>query len=75
MTTNWQFKVVKSQRGMDGKWFHYRAAATFAEEAEARQYAKQWADGDRSPGTRILVISRREIEGPIGPTHSVAEYR
>jgi hypothetical protein len=74
MTKGWQYKVVKSQRGMDGKWFSYPAAATFAGEAEARLYAADFA-ANQQTGTRILVISRRRFEGPIGPTNSVAEYR
>lgn len=74
----WRFKVVKSQRGNDGRWFSYPAAATFSEEADARSYAERFAASQRAAGvvgTRINVLSRRRFEGPFGPTNYVAEYR
>lgn len=76
--TTWNFKVVKSQRGTDGKWFSYPAAATFEVEAEARKYAEKFAASQRSAGVagiRINVLSRRKFGGPFGRTNNVAEYR
>ena len=70
MTSNWKFKVVKSQRGGDGKWFAYRAAMTTADESEAREYARDFAANQAAAGvvgTRINVLTR-------GGKH-VAEYR
>lgn len=78
MAKQWQYKVVKSQRGMDGKWFAHPAAATFVSEADARQYAETFAAEQRAAGvagTRINVLSRRKIAGDFGPTNNVAEYR
>lgn len=75
---NWQFRVVKSQRGTDGKWFDYATAATFATEDAARKYAESFAVEQRAAGvagTKINVLSRKRIEGDFGPTNHVAEYR
>ena len=59
-TSQWTHKVVKTQRGMDGKWFRYPAAATFASEPQAHDYAKQFAAEQKGvPGTRILVVARK----------------
>jgi len=76
MARNWNYKVVKSQRGMDGRWFSYPAAATFETEAKAREYAAQFAAQQRGiGGTRINVLSRRQFDGSVGRTNNVAEYR
>jgi len=75
---NWQFRVVKSQRGGDGKWFAHPTAATFATEDAARKYAESFAAEQRAAGvigTRINVLSRAARDGDFGPTHHVAEYR
>lgn len=58
--TKWAFKVVKAQRGMQGQWFRYRAAATFETQAEAEKYAREFAEDQRGvAGTRILVVARK----------------
>lgn len=67
---NWKFKVVKSQRGIDGQWFHYPAAMTTADEVQARKYAEDFAASQRAAGivgTRINVLTRGG--------KNVAEYR
>lgn len=74
----WKYRVVKSQRGLDGKWFTCPAAATFKTELEAREYAEQFAVRQRAAGVvgaMISVLSRRRLIGNFGPTNSVAEYR
>jgi hypothetical protein len=74
MTQNWQFKVVKSMRGMNGKWFAFPIAATFETEVEARRYAEEFVAEQRASGVagaRINVFSRRKIPG----LNSIAEYR
>ncbi len=74
----WSYKVVKSQRGLDGKWFRHPAAATFQELDEAISYAKQFAASQENAGvggTRINVLSRRLVSGDFGPTQDIAEYR
>ena len=56
----WTHKVVKTQRGMKGEWFRYPAAATFPSQAEAEEYAREFAEDQRGvAGTRILVVARR----------------
>lgn len=56
----WAYKVVKTQRGGDGKWFRYRAAFTTADESAAIAYAEQFAaDQAGVPGTRIIVVTRK----------------
>lgn len=68
MAKKWTHKVVKVQRGGDGKWFNYRAAATFTSEASAVAYAKRFASEQCASGitgTRIVVRSRKK-----GPTLS-----
>jgi hypothetical protein len=56
----WAYKVVKTQRGNQGQWFRYPAAATFATQSEAEQYAEQFAADQRGvAGTRILVVARK----------------
>lgn len=56
----WAFKVVKSQRENQGEWFRYRAAATFAAQADAEQYARDFASEQAGvPGTKILVVARK----------------
>jgi hypothetical protein len=58
----WTVKVVKSQRGGDGQWFRYPAAATFTDEAEAIAYAEQFAADQKAAGvtaTRFLVLARK----------------
>ncbi len=57
---NWNYKVVKMQRGTQGQWFAYPAAATFEDEATAVAYAERFAaEQARIPGTRILVVTRK----------------
>ena len=57
--TAWTHKVVKVQRGTDGKWFAHRAAATFASEPEARQYAEAFSiEQAQIAGTKITVQTR-----------------
>lgn len=64
----WNYKVVKSQRGMDGKWFRYPAAATFEHFSDAEQYATEFAASQAGvSGTRINVLTRGGV--------SVAEHR
>ena len=75
---NWQFRVVKSQRGCDGKWFALPGGATFESRDAACKYAASFAAEQRAAGvagTRINVLSRKKIEGDFGPTNNVAEYR
>jgi len=56
----WAFKVVKTQRGCQGEWFRYPAAATFADQVEAEAYAREFADEQKGvAGTRILVVARK----------------
>lgn len=58
--TNWTYKVVKVQRGGDGKWFDYPTAATFCNEGNAIKYAEQFADEQRQvAGTKIVVRTRK----------------
>lgn len=57
----WTYKVVKMQRGMDGRWHSYRAAGTFGSELEAREYAEAFASDQRVAGvvgTKITVQTR-----------------
>lgn len=59
MATTWTHKVVKTQRGMQGEWFAYRAAGTFGSEADARVYAEAFAHEQAGvAGTRITVQTR-----------------
>lgn len=56
----WAYKVVKTQRGTQGEWFRHRTAATFAEQADAEEYARRFATEQRGvAGTRILVLARK----------------
>src|SRR5690606_31200438 len=58
----WLFKVAKRMRGMDGDWFDFPTAATFATEDDARAYAERFAmeQGQGGAGdARIDVRSRR----------------
>lgn len=56
----WTHKVVKTQRGNNGQWFRYPAAATFANEADAIAYAESFAaEQSDIAGTRILVVTRK----------------
>lgn len=74
----WKYKVVKSQRGMQGQWFSYPAAATFEDLEEAKAYAEEFAAEQRAAGvagTRINVFSRKKFDGPYGRTDGVAEYK
>lgn len=71
----WQYKVVKSMRGLQGQWFDFPTAATFETQAEARKYAKEFAESQKAGGVRTArycVRSRRK--GPCGG-YTVAEYR
>ena len=43
MTNRWNYKVVKSMRGMQGEWFNFPTAATFETEQEAIDYAAEFA--------------------------------
>jgi hypothetical protein len=55
----WSHKVVKTQRGNQGKWFRYPAAKTFNSVDEASQYAGEFALEQKGvQGTKILVIDR-----------------
>jgi len=74
---SWTHKVVKSQRGMDGKWF-VQSSKTFAGEQAAREFAERFAAEQQAAGvvgTRINVLSRKSFAGEFGPTNNVAEYR
>jgi hypothetical protein len=74
----WQFRVVKSQRGRNGQWFPYESAATFATQNDAVQYAERFAREQRAAGvvgTRINVMSRKIMDGDFGPTYNVAEFK
>lgn len=77
--TGWTHKVVKMQRGTDGKWFAHSTAATFGSEAEARAYAERFVAEQRAAGvvgTRINVVARKVFVGDLGfSTNHVAEYR
>ncbi len=56
----WNYKVVKTQRGSQGQWFRYPAAATFATKSEAEDYARNFAAQQRGvAGTRVLVVARK----------------
>lgn len=58
----WTHKVVKMSRGVDGKWFAFRAAGTFADAESAIGYAREFASEQRVAGvsgTRIAVVSRK----------------
>ena len=62
--STWTHKVVKAQRGSQGEWFRYRAAATFGNETDARQYAEQFAAEQAGVGgTKILVLTRKGADG------------
>jgi len=55
----WTHKVLKRQRGGDGKWFRYPAAATFPSLEAARKYASEFAAEQRGvAGTCIDVETR-----------------
>ena len=60
-TTNyWTHKVVKSQRGMNGEWFRYRAATTTRDVGQAIAYARRFAAAQAGvAGTKILVVQRK----------------
>ena len=74
--SNWTHKVVKSQRGADGKWFYYPSTSRFNTEEGALHYAKQFAAEQAGvPGTRILVLSRKSFAGEFGRTNCVAEFK
>ncbi len=70
---SWTHKVVKKQRGGDGKWFAYPAAFT-GTEAECRDYAMRFAGKQRGvAGTRIVVESRGGkfvVEVPVVGSHA-----
>lgn len=56
----WAYRVVKTQRGGDGRWFRYPSAYTSADEGEAIAYAERFAAEQAGvPGTRILVLGRK----------------
>lgn len=60
MKTQWNTKVVKTQRGGDGTWFRYPAAMTATNESDAVKYAEQFARNQAGvAGTRILVLARK----------------
>jgi len=60
MSAKWTHKVIKTQRGGDGKWFRYPAAATFDSVEAADEYARHFAAQQAEvAGTRILVITRK----------------
>lgn len=72
-TAKWNYRVVKAQRGGDGKWFRYPAAKTFSNDADARKYAQEFAREQAGvAGTKILVLSRKNFRGPFGKTNVVA---
>lgn len=55
----WTHKVVKRSRGMNGKMFDFRTAATFSSETEAREYAQRFAvEQSGVAGTEITVRTR-----------------
>lgn len=55
----WKFKVLKRARGMDGKFFDYPTAATFATEDAAIEYAEYFAAAQAGVrGAKIVVRSR-----------------
>jgi hypothetical protein len=61
MSAKWTHKVVKMQRGMQGKWFAYPAAQTFSSATEAEKYAHDFAAEQRAAGvtgTKITVQTR-----------------
>lgn len=58
---NWTHKVVKSMRGMNGEYFDFPTADTFDSEAEAREYAEDFAreqGASRVAGAKIHVRTR-----------------
>lgn len=57
----WTHKVVKRQRGMDGKWFRSRGTAHESEEAAitaAREFAEEQCAAGVA-GTEIDVVARK----------------
>jgi hypothetical protein len=74
----WNYKVIKTQRGLRGQWFAY-PATTFGDEQAARKYAEQFAADQRAAGvvgTRIVVVSRARVRNEFGRlSNLVAEYR
>jgi len=74
---SWTHKVVKSQRGTNGRWFA-QSSQTFANEQSAREFAEKFAAEQREAGvtgTRINVLSRKSFAGEFGPTNNVAEFQ
>lgn len=71
---SWAYRVVKRARGGDGSKFDFPTAATFASEAEAREYARGFAiEQARVAGAEITVRSRRG-RCSTGPGALVALY-
>jgi hypothetical protein len=73
----WTHRVVKRMRGMQGDYFDYPTAATFTSEAEAREYAEQFA---RAQGSGGVIGARIDVRTRWGgwPGHrgdTVATYR
>lgn len=59
--SNWTHKVVKRQRGMDGKWFNSRGTAHESEEAAitaAREFAEEQCAAGVT-GTEIDIVTRK----------------
>jgi hypothetical protein len=71
---NWNYRVVKRARGLQGRWFDFPTAATFATEQDAREYAERFARGQAGVlGAAIDVRSRKGTCG-FGRGALVATY-
>jgi len=73
MSNQWSHKVYKMAYNVQGEWFKFRTAATFADFPSADEYARSFAKAQGNGGerdARILVEARK------GSTYRVvAEYR
>lgn len=62
----WTHKVVKSMRGMQGQWFDFPTAATFAVVDDACVYAQDFAREQGAAGVLGARIEVRSRRGPHG---------
>jgi hypothetical protein len=62
MTATKTYRVIKTQRGTDGRWFRYAPVRhRFTSADEANTYAQQFAESQAGVGgTRIIVVSGRK---------------
>lgn len=70
----WHYRVVKRARGMQGRWFDFPTAATFVDEAEAREYAAAFAREQAGVGGAEIDVRARRGRCGYGRGALVATY-